>query len=262
MKKALLMMMTVSGTLVAMSQPGKQKLADATAIKSKNVKTDVNPAVPKNPGCKTNLDSLAYSIGVNIGSSLKQQGLDKVNLALVQKGMKDVLQDVTPFIDPQMCNSLIQTYMQTLQERLQASAMEKVNAEKAKSAAFLETNKKRPGVITLASGLQYEVLKKGSDSTAMPTAADTVVAHYAGTLINGTEFDNSYKRGEPLVIAVGGVIRGWTEILQLMHVGDKLKVYIPSDLAYGDRGAGGAIPGGAALIFEMELLGIKPAAVK
>jgi FKBP-type peptidyl-prolyl cis-trans isomerase FkpA len=111
----------------------------------------------------------------------------------------------------------------------------------------------------LPSGLQYEVLKKGDATSATPKAVDTVVANYAGTLIDGKEFDNSYKRGEPLTIPVGGVIRGWTEILQLMHIGDKFKVYIPSELGYGERGAGADIPGGAALIFEMELLSIKPA---
>ena len=112
----------------------------------------------------------------------------------------------------------------------------------------------------MPDGLQYEVIKKGDASSAMPRLQDTVVAHYAGTLIDGKKFDNSYDRGEPLTIPVGGVIRGWTEILQLMHIGDKWKVFIPSELGYGDRGAGADIPGGAALIFEMELLSIKPAA--
>jgi FKBP-type peptidyl-prolyl cis-trans isomerase len=108
--------------------------------------------------------------------------------------------------------------------------------------------------------LQYEVITKGDPNSATPKLQDTVVAHYAGTLTDGKEFDNSYKRGEPLSIPVGGVIRGWTEALQLMHIGDKWKVYIPSELGYGDRGAGADIPGGATLVFEMELLAIKPAA--
>jgi len=107
--------------------------------------------------------------------------------------------------------------------------------------------------------LQYEILKKGDATSATPKLTDTVVANYAGTLIDGKEFDNSYKRGEPLTIPVGGVIKGWTEVLQLMHIGDKVKVYIPSESGYGERGAGADIPGGAALIFEMELLAIKSA---
>src|SRR5215210_957517 len=118
----------------------------------------------------------------------------------------------------------------------------------------LEKNKKRPGVIELPDGLQYEILKAGTGEK--PKATDTVKAHYAGTLVDGKEFDNSYKRGEPLTIPVGGVIQGWVEALQLMPVGSKWKLFIPSDLGYGDRGAGGAIPGGATLIFEIELLDI------
>jgi FKBP-type peptidyl-prolyl cis-trans isomerase FklB len=118
----------------------------------------------------------------------------------------------------------------------------------------LEENKKRPGVITLPDGLQYEIIIKGTGP--IPKATDTVQANYMGTLINGEEFDNSYKRGEPLTIPVSGVIRGWTEALEMMPVGSKWKLFIPSDLGYGDRGAGGAIPGGSALIFEIELLKI------
>jgi len=130
----------------------------------------------------------------------------------------------------------------------------KISAVKEEGNKFLEQNKKRPGVITLPDGLQYEIITKGTGP--IPTAKDTVSANYIGTLINGTEFDNSYKRGEPLTIPVSGVIRGWTEALELMPVGSKWKLFIPSDLGYGDRGAGGAIPGGAALIFEIELLNI------
>jgi len=139
-----------------------------------------------------------------------------------------------------------------------ATAGKRSEAVKAKGTAFLEANKKRAGVITLPDGLQYEVLKKGESNSLMPKLEDTVVVHYAGTLIDGRKFDNSYDRGEPLTIAVGSVVRGWSEILQIMHIGDKFKVFIPSELGYGDRGAGADIPGGSTLIFEMELLGIKP----
>ena len=130
----------------------------------------------------------------------------------------------------------------------------KAGAEKEAGKKFLAENKKRPGVIELPNGLQYEILKAGTGEK--PKATDTVKAHYAGSLINGQEFDNSYKRGEPLEIPVSGVIQGWVQALQMMPVGSKWKLYIPSDLGYGDRGAGGAIPGGAALIFEIELLEI------
>lgn len=141
---------------------------------------------------------------------------------------------------------------------MQEYANKRLNAEKAKGTAFLEENAKRAGVISLPNGLQYEVLKKGDSTSVMPKAADTIIANYVGTLIDGKEFDNSLKRGTPLTIKANEVIRGWTEIVQMMHIGDKWKVYIPSDLAYGDRGAGNDIPPGASIIFEMELLGVKP----
>ena len=131
--------------------------------------------------------------------------------------------------------------------------MAKTNAEKAAGAKFLEENKKKPGVITLPSGLQYEIITKGTG--AIPKATDTVKANYVGTLTDGKEFDNSYKRNEALTIPVSGVIRGWTEALEMMPVGSKWKLYIPSDLGYGDRGAG-PIPPGSTLIFEIELLDI------
>jgi FKBP-type peptidyl-prolyl cis-trans isomerase FklB len=142
----------------------------------------------------------------------------------------------------------------TIQNKLK-KYMENKNAQvKEEGKKFLAENKKRAGVIELPSGLQYEIINSGTGEK--PKATDTVKAHYAGSLINGQEFDNSYKRGEPLQIPVGGVIQGWVEALQLMPVGSKWKLFIPSDLGYGDRGAGGSIPGGAALIFDIELIEI------
>lgn len=130
----------------------------------------------------------------------------------------------------------------------------KNSAAKEEGKKFLADNKKRAGVVELPNGLQYEIIKQGTGEK--PKATDTIKAHYAGTLINGQEFDNSYKRGQPIVIPVGGVIQGWVQALQMMPVGSKWKLYIPSELGYGERGAGGAIPGGATLIFEIELLEI------
>ncbi len=191
-------------------------------------------------------DSLSYSIGVQVADFYKNQGIDKINTAMIKKAYDDVYNGKTLLIQPEQCNTLIQTKMQ------EGVAM-KANAEKAKSDKFLNENKKRPEVITLPSGLQYEVITKGTG--AIPTANDTVKANYAGSLINGTEFDNSYKRGEALEIPVNRVIPGWTEALELMPVGSKWKLFIPSNLGYGDRGAG-QIPGGAVLIFTLELLDI------
>lgn len=204
---------------------------------------------------KSPLDSFSYALGMNIANNLKQQSITEVNTAAMVKAMEDIFQNRTPAINEQQANMCIQT-------TLQANSSKKADAEKAKSAAFLAANQKKAGVITLPNGLQYEVIKSGDAKSTMAQLEDTVVAHYAGTTVDGKEFDNSYKRGEPLTIPVAGVIRGWTEILQKMHIGDKWKVYIPSELGYGDRGAGADIPGGAALIFEMELLGVKKAGVK
>jgi FKBP-type peptidyl-prolyl cis-trans isomerase FklB len=169
----------------------------------------------------------------------------------MQKGLEDVLKGKTVSLTEAQANT-------SIQERLKESAAKKTAADKIKSKAFLDSVGKRPGVTTLPDGLEYEVLKKSDSVSTSPTLKDTVVANYIGALTDGKEFDNSYKRGQPLSIPVGGVIKGWTEVLQLMHIGDKWKVYIPSELGYGERGAGGAIPGNSTLVFELELLGIKP----
>lgn len=192
-------------------------------------------------------DSLSYAMGVQTAEYYKAQGAENINPAMVKKAYEDVYNNKTLLISPEQCNMTIQT-------KLQEFMAQKTNAEKEKGTKFLEENKKRPGVITLPSGLQYEIITKGTGP--VPTATDTVKANYIGSLIDGQEFDNSYKRNEALTIPVGSVIRGWTEALQLMPVGSKWKLYIPSDLGYGDRGAGGAIPGGAALVFTIELLDI------
>ena len=211
-------------------------------------------------GVKTSMDSLAYAIGVNISGSLQQQQLGNINLGLLQKGLADGIKNKS-IIDAQQCNNVIQVYMQALQQKQQVAAMQQLNEEKARANAFLDSNKKRPGVITLPSGLQYEVLTKGPANGPMPTLADTVVTDYDGRLIDGTPFDNSYSRGQPYITPVSRNIAGWTEALQLMHIGDKWKIFVPSSLAYGDRGIGqGAIPGGAALVFILELHEIKPGA--
>ena len=202
---------------------------------------------------KTALDSFSYALGVNIANNLKLQQIDKVNAVAMQKAMADVFSKKGTALNDQQCNAVIQG-------TLQSSASKKSGAEKAKGQAFLAANKKRPGVIELPSGLQYEVITKGDPAAAMPKLQDTFVAHYAGTLIDGQEFDNSYKRGEPITYPVTQVVKGWTEALQLMHIGDKWKLYIPSELGYGDRGSGAGIPGGSTLVFEMELVGVKPAA--
>lgn len=204
------------------------------------------------PLMKNSTDSFSYAVGYNIATSMKQQGVTSINGVLMQKAIDDVLKGRKLSLTEDQANMTMQAKMEELSKKKSAG-------EKNKGTAFLNANKKRAGVKTLANGLQYEVLKSGEANGMKPTAQDTVVVHYVGTLIDGTKFDASTDRGEPAEFPVGGVIRGWTEILQLMTTGDKWKVAIPSDLAYGDRGAGAAIPPGAALVFEIELLKIKPA---
>jgi FKBP-type peptidyl-prolyl cis-trans isomerase len=202
---------------------------------------------PKPTAAMTSTDSLSYSIGVQVAEYYKTQGVEKLNTEYVAKAFNDVLNHKTLIISEDECNM-------NIQQKLQQFMTQKISTVKEAGLKFLEENKKRPGVITLPDGLQYEIITKGTGP--VPKATDTVQANYMGTLINGEEFDNSYKRGEPLTIPVSGVIRGWTEALEMMPVGSKWKLFIPSDLGYGDRGAGGAIPGGSALIFEIELLKI------
>jgi FKBP-type peptidyl-prolyl cis-trans isomerase FklB len=220
-----------------------------------SVKHKTSMAKPAVFVLKSQVDSFSYALGMNIANNLQQQGIDDVNYAAMQKAMKDVYKKDSLLLDEKQANSTIQAKLKENQDKKAAKV-------KAEGQAFLAANGKRPGVVTLPSGLQYEILKKSDSVSASPTLQDTVVTNYKGTLIDGTEFDNSYKRGQPLTLPVGGVIKGWTEALQLMHVGDKWKIYIPSELGYGERGAGQAIPGGATLIFEMELLAIKPAVAK
>ena len=198
---------------------------------------------------KSTLDSLSYALGQSTGTLFSQQGFGDFpfNLSLYNRGMKDILEKKKPLLNDDLANTTINTYyLNMLREKA------KVHIEAGR--LFAEQNKQRPGVITTASGLQYEVLQQGTGEK--PTAADTFVCHYRGTLLDGTEFDASYKRGEPLQMPVTAVIPGWTEGLQLMPVGSKYKFYIPYQLGYGVTGQG-AIPGGATLVFEVELLDVK-----
>ena len=226
-------------------------LLTASASQAQTKKPAAKPVAKKvvtTAATKMNsIDSLSYSIGVQVAEYYKTQGVEKINGDFVKKAFDDVLNNKKLLISEDACNMKIQ-------QKLQEFMSKKISGDKEAGAKFLEENKKRPGVVTLPSGLQYEIITKGTGP--IPKSTDTVKANYAGTLIDGTEFDNSYKRGAPITIPVTGVIRGWVEALEMMPVGSKWKLFIPSDLGYGDRGAGGAIPGGAALIFDIELLEI------
>lgn len=202
----------------------------------------------------TEKQKVSYGIGLSLGNNFKQQSID-IDLEALKKGVEDALKGSQPL----MTEAEIREVMTNLQKRIMAKK-QKENEESAvkndeEGKAFLANNKKRKGVTTLPSGLQYEVIKEGTG--AIPKNTDTVVTNYRGTLVNGQEFDSSYKRGKPATFPVNGVIRGWTEALQLMKAGAKWKLYIPSELAYGMRGAGPMIGPNSTLIFEIELLEIK-----
>jgi FKBP-type peptidyl-prolyl cis-trans isomerase FklB len=199
-------------------------------------------------------DSLSYSIGVNIAQSFKQQGLSNVNTALVARAMNDALKGNALQLTQEQCMGVLNAFMQKQYAAKQAEGAKAAEGNKKIGTAFLTENKTKPGVITTASGLQYSVEKEGTG--AKPTANDKVKVHYTGKLIDGKVFDSSVERGQPAEFGVTQVIKGWTEALQLMTVGSKYKLYIPSDLAYGDRGAGADIGPGATLIFDVELLDI------
>ncbi|MFZ4543892.1 MAG: FKBP-type peptidyl-prolyl cis-trans isomerase [Saprospiraceae bacterium] len=198
------------------------------------------------------IDSAAYSIGVLIAQSLKSGGIESVNSLELAKGLEDALKG-TPKIDMQKAQEFYTKYSADQSKKKYAG-----NVEKGKK--FLDENKKRSGIVVLPSGMQYEILKAGTGPKPGPT--DKVKTHYHGTLIDGTVFDSSVQRGEPIEFPVNGVIKGWTEALQLMPTGSKWKLYIPSDLAYGERGAGGSIGPFETLIFEVELLAVNPPAAE
>lgn len=194
-----------------------------------------------------NMDSVSYSLGVLVAQSLKQQGMDQVDAASLVKGIEDVLKNNPLKISLPDCNRVVQDYMTQGQAK-------KYEAVIAAGKKFLDDNAKRKEVVRLPSGLQYEVLKKGEG--AMPKASDRVTVHYHGTLIDGTVFDSSVERGEPATFGVTQVIQGWVEALQLMPLGSKWRLFIPYDLGYGERGAGGQIGPYSTLIFDVELLKI------
>jgi FKBP-type peptidyl-prolyl cis-trans isomerases 1 len=193
------------------------------------------------------MDKVSYALGLSIGNNFQNSGIKDLNVDDFVKGLKHVLSEEKPEISYDEAKQLINDYFMKLQQ-------ESLEINKKAGEEFLAINKGRAGVVTLPSGLQYQILTKGTG--AKPTAKDSVKCHYHGTLINGEVFDSSVERGEPAVFGVSQVIRGWVEALQLMETGSKWRLFIPSDLAYGEQGAGGSIGPNSALIFDVELLDI------
>ena len=252
------------GNAVAQTSPAKtqtppaSKSATPAAKKTSSTGTKTGAAVAK-PGSVTALttpkEKSSYAIGMNWGTGLHKQGIDVDSAALIQ-GMKDALAGSKTLLTEEEARAALMQLQSEMQAKQQEKAKQEGEAGKKEGDAFLAANKGKEGVVTLPSGLQYKILKEGTGPK--PTADDSVVCNYKGTLINGTEFDSSYKRGEPATFPVGGVIKGWTEALQLMPVGSKWQLFIPADLAYGPRGTpGGPIGPNSTLIFEVELMSIK-----
>ena len=211
-------------------------------------------AAAKIPGLATEKEQVSYMIGMDIGKSLEPMK-DEIDTATVKRAIDDMIAGKKPLLTQEQGMAIMQTFAERMQVKQQEEMAAKSKQNLAAEAAFLAANSKKPGVVTTASGLQYQVITEGTG--AKPKATDRVAVHYAGTLLDGTEFDSSYKRGEPAQFVLGSVVPGWSEALQLMPKGSKYKLWIPSKLGYGEAGTpGGPIPPNSALVFELELLDI------
>lgn len=201
------------------------------------------------------MDKLSYALGIGIGSQLAGMGAKELNIDDFAQAIKDVISGSELKVDNAEAQTLVQNFFQEQEAKQQAAAAEAGKAAKAAGEAFLAENGKKDGVVTLPSGLQYQVLKEGDGKK--PSATDQVVCHYEGTLIDGTVFDSSYQRNQPATFGLNQVIPGWTEGVQLMQEGAKYRFFIPYNLAYGERGAGAQIPPFATLVFDVELIEVK-----
>ncbi|MBX9853361.1 MAG: FKBP-type peptidyl-prolyl cis-trans isomerase [Cytophagaceae bacterium] len=195
----------------------------------------------------TDKDKVSYSLGLNVALSLKDQGFEDINLEALNLAIKDVFSNNNLLIDPSQAGQMLNQYFQEMQKK-------KFEKNIKEGETFLKENSTKEGVVTLKSGLQYKVLKEGNGPK--PKATDKVTTHYHGTLINGTVFDSSVERGQPATFPVNGVIQGWVEALQLMNTGSKWRLFVPSNLAYGSRGASELIGPDTTLIFDVELISI------
>ena len=249
--KNLLLCTGIALTPLFVNAQAKKHSNSTNKSKAVTHSTEVSTTNSSHSGIPTSLttlkDSASYGLGILVAQNFKTQNIE-INADLLQKGFNEVMKGEKTPINDMLANQLIQKYMQ----REQAKAFEpnRITGEK-----FLDENKKKEGVVTLPSGLQYQIMKAGDGPK--PTSTDKVKTHYHGTLIDGTVFDSSVQRGEPITFPVTGVIPGWIEALQLMPVGSKWKLFIPQSLAYGSRGSGPTIKPYSALVFEVELLGIE-----
>lgn len=249
MQKTMLLSAALIAGLSAAAQTEKKPAKPAVKSAVKTVPAKGNPS---SDGFKlqSGSDSLSYAIGLNVGGNLKSQGVETFNYDAMIAGMKDaVAKDKKPLLDEQAASM-------TIQQKLQEYASKKINIQKEEGKKFLAENKTKAGITELPNGIQYKIIKQGVG--IKPTVEDTIKVHYKGTTIDGNVFDDSYSRGEPIEFPLGNLVEGWKQTLPLMPVGSKWQIFLPSDFGYGDRGAGANIPGGATLIFELELLDVKP----
>ena len=198
------------------------------------------------------MDKVSYALCLGIGRQLSDMGAQELNIDDFAQAIKDVIAGRKPLVDNREAQQIVQDFFQKQEQKQRAAAAEKHKVQKAEGEKYLAENAKKEGVVTLPSGLQYQVLREGNGRK--PKATDQVRCHYEGMLIDGTLFDSSIQRGEPATFPLNGVIAGWTEGLQLMQEGAKYRLFIPYHLGYGERGAGGSIPPFAALVFDVELL--------
>ncbi|MBQ3857285.1 MAG: FKBP-type peptidyl-prolyl cis-trans isomerase [Prevotella sp.] len=201
------------------------------------------------------MDNLSYALGIGIGRQLAQMGAESLNIDDFAQAIKDIISNQELKVSEQEAQTLVQNFFEEQEKKAQAAAAEKGKAAKEEGEKFLAENSKKDGIITLPSGLQYQVIREGNGKK--PKATDQVECHYEGTLIDGTKFDSSYDRGQTATFPLNQVIAGWTEGLQLMQEGAKYRFFIPYTLGYGEHGAGASIPPFAALIFDVELVAVK-----
>jgi FKBP-type peptidyl-prolyl cis-trans isomerase len=236
----------------ANTPPAKPRQSTGTTTRHTTTATKPKPLVPS-----TDKDKQSYAVGVNVGKSLHRDGLD-VEPKFVLQGIEDAMADGKLLLTDDQIKTIMTDLQTQVRQKLEEKRQATIESNKKEGAAFLAANATKEGVVTLPSGLQYKILVAGTGPK--PSVDDSVVCNYRGALLDDTEFDSSYKRG-PATFRVGGVIKGWTEALQLMPVGSKWQLFIPPDLAYGDRGQGPIGPN-ATLIFEVELMSIQPKAAQ
>jgi FKBP-type peptidyl-prolyl cis-trans isomerase FklB len=244
--------------------PNSSKTPAASTQQPPAAKTGTTPAAksgqaapakkPDTFELKTDKDKASYAIGMNIGQNLRKQS-EVIDATVVQRGMKDALAGDKTLMTEEEAKAALMALQVSMRKKQEEQVQQMAETNKKDGDAFLAENKAKAGVVTLPSGLQYKILSEGTGPK--PAATDSVICNYKGTLLDGTEFDSSAKHGGPATFPVSGVIKGWTEALQLMPVGSKWQLFVPSDLAYGQRGAGGGIAPNSTLIFDVELVSIK-----